>query len=165
MIGLQEHNGKLKVENYGLMEWATDVQSAVQQGYEIDTSNEGYPQNFGSLYTCLMVESIRNPYLEEIHYLRKELKELQEKTVNGLVLKVEAPDNGLMKYIPNDEQVLQGKQAGTPLVLPVDEVKDVLVGTIPKDSDSLIAPYVAQEATIVAEKETEVKRGPKPKNK
>lgn len=120
MIELQQ-NGKLKLENYGLMEWALDVQTAIKQGYELDHSNEGYCQNFGSLYTCLMVEQ-----------------------------KV---------------KVLPDKQAETSVVLPVDEAKDVLVGTIPKDSDSLTAQYVAQEATIVAEKETEVKRGPKPKNK
>lgn len=103
MIELQE-NGKLKLENYGLMEWALDVQTAIKQGYELDHSNEGYCQNFGSLYTCLMVESVSNP------------------------LKVE---------IDKEPQLEQ------------------------KDNP----PIVAQEVTIVAEKETEVKRGPKPKNK
>lgn len=122
MIELQE-NGKLKLENYGLMEWATDVQAAVRRGYELDTSNEGYPQNFGSLYTCLMVKT----------------------------------------------DVLPVKQAEESEVLPVDEAKDVLVRTILKDSDSLIAPWSQTESPVVAQETPEVdqpaKRGPKPKNK
>ncbi len=177
MIELLEHNGKLKVENYGLMDWVTDVQSAIQQGYEIDTSNEGYPQNFGSLYTCLMVESHNSGYVqnqllnhngllaEEVQYLRKELKDLQEKTTsNGLVLTVELdnePQFATGGLLPKTEHVV-GEEVF--VVAPFVEV---------------VGPVVASEATNVAEKETEVdqesptlrdrsepaKRGPKPKNK
>ncbi len=166
MIELQEHNGKLKIENYGLMEWALDVQKAIKQGYELDDSNEGYCQNFGSLYTCLMVESFsagpaqnqvvkHNELLaEEVQYLRKELKDLQEKTSNGLALKVELdkePQFATGGLLPKTEQIV-GEE---PFVIaPFAEV---------------VVPVVASEATIVAEKETEVdqpaKRGPKPKNK
>lgn len=61
MLELQEHTGKLKAENYGLMEWALDVQDAINQGYELDMSNEGYVQNFGSLYTCLLKKKSEVP--------------------------------------------------------------------------------------------------------
>lgn len=125
MIELQEHNGKLKVENYGLWEFLQDLQQGINQGYELDESNEGWPQVFGSLYTCLMVEK--------------------------------------------KSKLLPDKQAETSVVLPVDEAKDVLVRTIPKDSDSLITPWSQTESPVVAQETPEVdqpaKRGTKPKNK
>ena len=61
MLELQQHTGKLKAENYGLMEWALDIQAAINQGYELDMSNEGYCQNFGSLYTCLLKKKAEVP--------------------------------------------------------------------------------------------------------
>lgn len=104
MIEKLKDSTKIRVENYGLFEWLVELQEAIKQGYELDTSNEGWPQVFGSVYTCLMVESVSNP------------------------LKVELDKEPQLEHKDNP-------------------------------------PVVAQEATIVAEKETEVKRGPKPKNK
>ena len=92
MLELQQHTGKLKAENYGLMEWALDIQAAINQGYELDMSNEGYCQNFGSLYTCLLK--------------KKELRVLPGGGLAEVVLKVDAPDNGLMKYVPDDSKSL-----------------------------------------------------------
>lgn len=114
MIELQEHNGKLKVENYGLWEFLQDLQQGINQGYELDESNEGWPQVFGSLYTCLMVESV--------------------------------------PAVPAQNQVVKHNE------LLAEEVQEPFVV-------ASFVEVVAQEATIVAEKETEVKRGPKPKNK
>lgn len=54
-------NETIRVENYGLIEWLTDLQQQIKLGYEIDFStNEGYPQSFGSVYTCLMKKQQEN---------------------------------------------------------------------------------------------------------
>lgn len=141
MIELQKHTGKLKVENYGLMEWATDVQAAVKQGYEIDTSNEGYPQNFGALYTCLMVESVSNPLQEEVEYLRKELKQLQASTVNLL------PQT---EHLVGEDQLVYPGGNKEPVVhAPVNEATE--------QQDT--------KATELPDEDQPVRRGPKPKNK
>lgn len=168
-----QHTGKLKIENYGLWEFLQDFQQGVSQGYELDESNEGFPQVFGSLYTCLLkpkalkqsVEGDKTPserIFEEVIYLRKELKEVQEKTVNGLALnvkvddslvtapKVEAILNTLQKMYPNNEQ---------PVItdFTFEESKDEMVITSSDQEE------VKQEVT--PDVEPVVKRGPKPKNK
>lgn len=100
MLELQEHTGKLKAENYGLWEFLQDLQQGVNQGYELDDSNEGFPQVFGSLYTCLLKVKTNG-----VDLLKKELRILPG---GGLaeVVKVDAPDNGLMKYVPDNTKNL-----------------------------------------------------------
>lgn len=65
MLELQQHTGKLKCENYGLYEFLLDVQNGVNQGYEIDDSNEGFPQVYGSLYTCLLKNKATVVFLDK----------------------------------------------------------------------------------------------------
>lgn len=91
MLELQQHTGKLKCENYGLWEFLQDLQQGVNQGYELDDSNEGFPQTFGSLYTCL---------------LKKKADVLSPIDLPEVTLKVNTPDNGLMKYVPDDTKSL-----------------------------------------------------------
>lgn len=93
MIELQQHTGKLKCENYGLWEFLLDLQQGIKQGYELDDSNEGFAQNFGSLYTCL---------------LKKELRILPGGGLTEVVLKVDAPVD--QEIAPLNKQ--QRKQKG-----------------------------------------------------
>jgi len=56
MITSQEHTGFIKVEEYSLDAWLTEVESVIKQGYTFDfSSNETFPQAFGSMYTVVMV--------------------------------------------------------------------------------------------------------------
>ena len=73
MLELQEHTGKLKVENYGLWEFLQDLQQGVSQGYELDESNEGFPQVFGSLYTCLLKKQQEVPSPIEVTEVHPEV--------------------------------------------------------------------------------------------
>lgn len=169
MIELQEHTGKLKIENYGLWDFLQDFQQGVNQGYELDDSNEGFPQVFGSLYTCLLkpkehtqvnqlVEGDKTPsdrIFEEVQYLRKELKDLQEKTVYDLALKVEVEEPLVIAPFASggelpDEQKLVGEQASEQRVYP---------GGSPDTPEMTTKPVEEQEVNQQA------KRGPKPKNK
>jgi len=56
MITFQEHTGFIKVEEYSLDAWLSEVETVIKQGYTFDFKrNETFPQVFGSLYTVLMV--------------------------------------------------------------------------------------------------------------
>lgn len=56
MIQKQEHNGNIKVEEYSLDTWLAQIEEVINQGYCFDFStNENYPQGFGSLYTAVLV--------------------------------------------------------------------------------------------------------------
>jgi len=55
MIQVQEHTGFKRVEDYSLATWLEQVQECIQDGYEFDMeTNEGFPTQIGSVYTCLM---------------------------------------------------------------------------------------------------------------
>lgn len=77
MLELQEHTGKLKVENYGLWEFLQDLQQGVNRGYELDDSNEGFPQTFGQIYTCLLKQKkkIQEPLFKPLIDLHPGLQE------------------------------------------------------------------------------------------
>jgi len=56
MITTQEHTGFIKVEEYSLDAWLSEVETVIKQGYTFDfNSNETFPQVFGNFYTVLMV--------------------------------------------------------------------------------------------------------------
>jgi len=62
MITTQEHTGFIKVEEYSLDAWLSEVETVIKQGYTFDfNSNETFPQAFGSMYTVLMVPSKDKP--------------------------------------------------------------------------------------------------------
>lgn len=52
----KQYNGNIRVENYGLPEWAAEVEQVINQGYKFDfETNEHYPQTMGYLYTAILV--------------------------------------------------------------------------------------------------------------
>jgi len=60
MIQVQEHTGFKRVEDYSLATWLEQVQECIQDGYEFDMeSNEGFPTQIGSVYTCLMKPKVQ----------------------------------------------------------------------------------------------------------
>lgn len=144
MIELQEHNGKLKVENYGLMEWATDVQSAVQQGYELDTSNEGWPQVFGSVYTCLMIKTDVLP--------------VKQAETPELLTDSEVEDTG-KDARPSIWDSLEPVTGAQLYQDQLDVAQEETEKPNPLDSSTIVATQETPEV------DQPVKRGPKPKNK
>lgn len=56
MINPKDHNGNIRVENYGLAEWLAEIEQVINQGYKFDfETNEHYPQTMGYLYTAILV--------------------------------------------------------------------------------------------------------------
>lgn len=45
-----------RVEAYSLLEFMLLVEKEILNGYRVCTSNENYPQNFGSFYSCGLVK-------------------------------------------------------------------------------------------------------------
>jgi len=67
MIITQEHTGFIKVEEYSLDAWLTEVESVIKQGYTFDfSSNETFPQAFGSMYTVVMVPVVSEVEAEKV---------------------------------------------------------------------------------------------------
>jgi hypothetical protein len=49
-------NGNMKIEEYGLVDFLESIQSSFKEGFILDFStNETYPNNFGTMYSVLMV--------------------------------------------------------------------------------------------------------------
>lgn len=49
-------NQTKRIEAYSIAEFVQQVQQAIREGYELDLdTNENYPQQFGTLFTCGMV--------------------------------------------------------------------------------------------------------------
>ncbi len=49
-------NGNLQIQEYSLIDFLQEVQKYVIDGYRIDfVTNEGYPQQYGSVYIAQMV--------------------------------------------------------------------------------------------------------------
>ena len=67
MITKQEHTGFIKVEEYSLDAWLTEVETVIKQGYTFDfSSNETFPQAFGSMYTVVMVPVVSEVEAEKV---------------------------------------------------------------------------------------------------
>lgn len=52
------HNQSKRIEAYSIAEFVQQVQQAIREGYELDlNTNENYPQQFGTLFTCGVVKA------------------------------------------------------------------------------------------------------------
>jgi len=52
----KQHDGNIRVENYGLAEWLAEVEQVINQGYKFDfETNQHYPQTMGYLFTAILV--------------------------------------------------------------------------------------------------------------
>ena len=47
-----------RIESYSLMEYTEKVQQAAMEGYTVGTSNEDYPQSYGTYLSCTMVKDV-----------------------------------------------------------------------------------------------------------
>lgn len=56
---------------YSLMDYSTAMQEAILEGYRLDNSNEGYPQQIGALYSC-------NLLLDDVLTVKKVTKVVNE---------------------------------------------------------------------------------------
>lgn len=57
-------NGNLQIQEYSLIDFLQEVQKYVIDGYRIDfVTNEGYPQQYGSVYICQMIPQ-KEPVVE-----------------------------------------------------------------------------------------------------
>lgn len=62
MITKQEHNGNMRVEDYGFAEWLAQVEPLLRSGYKFDfVSNENYPVAYGQMYTASLVLDTDKP--------------------------------------------------------------------------------------------------------
>lgn len=53
------HNQSKRIEAYSIAEFVQQVQQAIREGYELDlNTNENYPQQFGTLFTCGVVKQV-----------------------------------------------------------------------------------------------------------
>jgi hypothetical protein len=53
-------NGNLQIQEYSLIDFLQEVQKYVIDGYRIDfETNEGYPQQYGSVYIAQMIPSVK----------------------------------------------------------------------------------------------------------
>lgn len=51
-------NQSKRIEAYSIAEFVQQVQQAIREGYELDLdTNENYPQQFGTLFTCGVVKA------------------------------------------------------------------------------------------------------------
>lgn len=67
MITEQKHTGNIKVEEYSLAAWLAEVETVIKQGYTFDfSSNETFPQAFGSMYTVVMVPVVSEVEAEKL---------------------------------------------------------------------------------------------------
>lgn len=56
MITFQEHTGFIRIEEYSLAAWLSEVETVINQGYTFNfESNDTHPQAFGSMYTAVLV--------------------------------------------------------------------------------------------------------------
>ena len=52
----KQHDGNIRVENYGLAEWLAEIEQVINQGYKFDfETNANYPQTMGYLFTAILV--------------------------------------------------------------------------------------------------------------
>jgi len=62
MITKQEHNGNMRVEDYGFAEWLAQVEPLLRSGYKFDfVTNENYPVAYGQMYTASLVLDTDKP--------------------------------------------------------------------------------------------------------
>lgn len=55
-----------RIEAYSIAEFVQQVQQANRDGYELDlNTNENYPQQFGTLFTCGVVKAVSNSTVED----------------------------------------------------------------------------------------------------
>lgn len=55
---MQTTNQSKRIEAYSIAEFVQQVQQAIREGYELDLdTNENYPQQFGTLFTCGVVKT------------------------------------------------------------------------------------------------------------
>lgn len=53
---MQNRTQTKRIEAYSIAEFVQQVQQAIREGYELDlNTNENYPQQFGTLFTCGVV--------------------------------------------------------------------------------------------------------------
>lgn len=56
MINPKDHNGNIRVENYGLAEWLTEIEQVINQGYEFNfNDNDKFPQSIGYMFYAILV--------------------------------------------------------------------------------------------------------------
>ena len=67
-----------RVEAYSLLEFMLLVEKEILNGYRVCTSNENYPQNFGSFYSCGLVKEAVGAKEEPRVVKQEELEKLEE---------------------------------------------------------------------------------------
>ena len=73
MSGTQKYT--LRIERYSLWEFCQALEKSILAGYTLDLeSNEGFPQQIGSIYTCAVVKEVKEEQEQE-----KEVKEEPKK--------------------------------------------------------------------------------------
>lgn len=57
---LEVQKEELRIENYSLWEFCSALEKAILQGYTLDLeSNEGFPQQIGSIFTCKVCKVVK----------------------------------------------------------------------------------------------------------
>lgn len=58
----QEQPDSIQLQEYGLAEFIKQIEIKVNQGYRLDLdSNEGYPQQYGTMFTARMLKTGNRP--------------------------------------------------------------------------------------------------------
>jgi len=113
MITTQEHTGFIKVEEYSLDAWLSEVETVIKQGYTFDfKSNETFPQAFGSMYTVLMVPSKDKPQSATTSVLTvqvdtTEVRALIDEKISEVKAMQEATNKPLVKSAMSDADILE----------------------------------------------------------
>lgn len=75
MINPKDHNGNIRVENYGLAEWLAEIEQVINQGYEFNfNDNDKFPQSIGYMFYAVLVPKNEGLVPKESTEVKPEVK-------------------------------------------------------------------------------------------